>query len=80
MNDQYPTPEPVIQLAERCSAHIEHRLGVTLDYREETFSILDGFIAAVLDIVGALLYLCVFCWRCNSVYSQDVLESVYLLL
>jgi hypothetical protein len=41
-------PESVAILANRCLAHIKHRLGMEIDYQQETLSVLDCLVDDVL--------------------------------
>jgi len=45
-------PETIRELADRCVAHVRHRLGFALDYTAQTLSVLDHFVAAVLAEEG----------------------------
>jgi len=45
-------PEEIRELAERCVAHVQHRLGFELDRSVETLGVLDHFVFAVLSEEG----------------------------
>jgi hypothetical protein len=45
-------PDEIRDLAERCVAHVRHRLDFELDYSVETLSVVDHFVAAVLAEEG----------------------------
>jgi len=45
-------PETIRELADRCVAHVRHRLGFELDYTVDTVSVLDHFVASVLADEG----------------------------
>ncbi len=46
------SPDEVSKLAERCLAHVKHRLDVNLDYQNETLSVLDYFVQDVVKEEG----------------------------
>lgn len=50
--DLAESPEPVAILAERCYAHVKHRLGFELDYESETLSVVDFFIKDIVEEEG----------------------------
>jgi hypothetical protein len=45
-------PEEILELSERCVAHVRYRLGFELDYSVDTLSVLDHFVVAVLSEEG----------------------------
>ncbi|MCP4677098.1 MAG: hypothetical protein GY854_16600 [Deltaproteobacteria bacterium] len=53
MNEEHKeSPEEVSVLAQRCLAHVKHRLDVELDYQNETLSVLDYFVQDVIKEEG----------------------------
>jgi hypothetical protein len=50
--DLEKAPEFVDGLAKRCLVHIKNRIGVELEYQEETLSVLDCFVESVVNEEG----------------------------
>ena len=46
------TPDAIVELAERCVAHIKNRINFDLDYQNETLSVVDFFVREVLKDEG----------------------------
>jgi len=45
-------PDEILELSERCVAHVRYRLGFELDYSVDTLSVLDHFVVSVLSDEG----------------------------
>ncbi len=51
-DDETNAPEQIIVLAKRCHAHVKNRIGVELDFENETLSVVDYFMQDVIKEEG----------------------------
>lgn len=51
-NETKDTPQLVASLVTRCVVHVQNKLGIELDFKSETLSLLDYFIRDVLEDEG----------------------------